>query len=91
MDSAPWEGRDRIARVLQTLLQRTDLSPEARASALESAAAVGSDFETANVLLQFVKAGPIDGALRAPFFRAAATINSAFERGRVLRRKTQSR
>src|SRR5262245_49223662 len=59
------------SRVLQTLLQRTDLSPEAHAGALESSAAIGSNFETASVLMQYVKSGPVEGPLRAPFFRAA--------------------
>jgi hypothetical protein len=34
--------------------------------------------------LQIVKQQPIEGTLRAPFFRAVDSIDSAFERGRVL-------
>jgi hypothetical protein len=34
--------------------------------------------------LQIAKAQPIEGALRAPFFRAVDSIGSTFERGRVL-------
>jgi hypothetical protein len=51
---------------------------------LTSAAGVNSDFELASFLLQLVKQQPIEGALRAPFFRAVDSIDSAFERGRVL-------
>ena len=43
-----------------------------------------SDFESASFLLQLVKQQPIEGTLRAPFFRAVDSIGSAFERGRVL-------
>jgi hypothetical protein len=66
------------------VLQRSDLSPEARVQALESAAGVTSDFEAAAILLQFVKDNAVEGAVRAAFFRAVSTIGSAFERGRVL-------
>ena len=71
-------------RVLKAVLQRTDLSEQARVGALESAAAIESDFEAASFLLQFVKTSGVEGAARAPFFRAVASIDSAFERGRVL-------
>ena len=47
-------------------------------------AAIESDFEAASFLMQFVKTSGVEGAARAPFFRAVASIDSAFERGRVL-------
>ena len=51
---------------------------------LVSGSGVDSDFEAASFLLQLVKQQPIEGTLRAPFFRAVESIGSAFERGRVL-------
>jgi hypothetical protein len=51
---------------------------------LDSVAAVGSDFELATLLLEFVKGRSVEGALREPFFRAVDSIGSDFERGRVL-------
>ena len=60
-------------------------SPEpVRVAALESGAAIESDFEAASFLTEFVKISGVEGAARAPFFRAVASIDSAFERGRVL-------
>jgi len=52
---------------------------------LVSGASVKSDFEAASFLLQIAKQQPIEGSLRAPFFRAVDSINSSFERGRVLK------
>ena len=61
-------------RVLKAVLQRTDLSEPVRVAALESGAAIESDFEVASFLTQFVKTSGVEGAARAPFFRAVASI-----------------
>jgi hypothetical protein len=72
-------------RVLAAVAKRGDLSASALEGVLESAAAgLGSDFESASLLMQIADAHAIDGSLRDPFFRAAGTIASSFERGRVL-------
>jgi len=70
-------------RVLSALT-RSDSTPDNISALLDSSAAIGSDFEQASLLLDVVKAYPIEGPLRAPFFRVVDTIDSAFERGRVL-------
>ena len=70
--------------MLKALAERTDLTPETTAAMLTSGATVSSDFEAASFLLQLVKQHPIEGPLRAPFFRAVDSIGSGFERGRVL-------
>ena len=71
-------------RVLKALGERTDLTPETTTAMLVSGATVTSDFEAASFLLQLVSQQPIEGTLRAPFFRAVDSIGSGFERGRVL-------
>jgi beta-lactamase regulating signal transducer with metallopeptidase domain len=73
------------ARVLKALSERTDLGPDTTAAMVTSGAAVSSDFEAASFLLQVVKQYPVEGALRAPFFRAVESIDSSVERGRVLK------
>jgi hypothetical protein len=73
-------------RVLSAVMARPGAQPaETVAAVLESALGVDSDFESASLLVQVAKEQPIEGALRAPFFKAAAGIGSAHERGRVLR------
>jgi hypothetical protein len=66
------------------VLERSDLTPEVLTAALESAMLVRSDFETASFLLLLVRQNPVEGAVRAPFFKVASSIGSSFERGRVL-------
>jgi hypothetical protein len=70
-------------RVLSSLV-RADSSGDTIATMLDSAGAIGSDFEKATFLLDVTKGSTFEGPVRAPFFRAANTIGSAFERGRVL-------
>jgi hypothetical protein len=65
-------------------VSRSDAAPALLAGALERAQDVGSDFELATLLVEFVRDRSIEGPLREPFFRAADTIESNFERGRVL-------
>jgi beta-lactamase regulating signal transducer with metallopeptidase domain len=70
-------------RVLSALAARTDLAAETSASMLQSVTGLASDYETASFLLQMAK-NPVEGALRAPFFAAVESIDSGYERGRVL-------
>lgn len=70
-------------KVLSALSQRTDLSAETTGSMLQSVAAMSSDYETASFLLRVAK-GPVEGAARAPFFAAVESVDSSYERSRVL-------
>ena len=63
---------------------RADPSPETLATMLDPSIAIDSDFEQASFLIDVAKSQPIDGPLRAPFFKGVDTIESSFERGRVL-------
>jgi hypothetical protein len=51
---------------------------------LDAAAQIGSDHELARLLVRVAERYPIDDALRPAFLRAADTIDSEHERGRVL-------
>ena len=51
---------------------------------LDPSLAIDSDFEQASFLIDVAKSQPIDGPLRAPFFKGVDTISSSYERGRVL-------
>jgi len=70
-------------RVLQALGQRTDLSNDSLAAMLTAAGEMSSDYESAQFLLKFATR-PIEGPLRATFFRAVDGLQSSYERGRVL-------
>ena len=70
-------------RVLGELVSGGAATPETVAGALDSALEIASDFEQASLLLALLKHYSIEG-VRAPFFRAVDTIDSPFERGRVL-------
>ena len=48
---------------------------------LDPSIAIDSDFEQASFLIDVAKSQPIDGPLRAPFFKGVDTIDSSFERG----------
>ncbi len=63
---------------------RADPSPETLATMLDPSIAIDSDFEQASFLIDVAKSQSIDGPLRAPFFKGVDTIDSSFERGRVL-------
>ena len=63
---------------------RADPSPETLATMLDPSIAIDSDFEQASFLIDIAKSQPIDGPLRAPFFKGVDSISSSFERGRVL-------
>jgi beta-lactamase regulating signal transducer with metallopeptidase domain len=70
-------------RVLGELVSSGAATPETLGGALDSALEIGSDFEQASLLLAILKQHSIE-AVRAPFFRAVDSIDSPFERGRVL-------
>jgi hypothetical protein len=70
-------------RVLQALTDRGDNSGETMAAMLSSVNQSGSDYETAQFLLKFLKR-PLDASLRDAFFRAVNSLGSTYERGRVL-------
>jgi hypothetical protein len=69
-------------RVLDAAVS-ADQSPVTLKAALD-AATMSSDFESASLLLDIVKAHPIDDSLRPSFFKVVEGISSDFERGRVL-------
>ncbi|HXW08362.1 MAG TPA: M56 family metallopeptidase [Vicinamibacterales bacterium] len=71
-------------RVL-TALARSTPDEATTAAMLESAGTIGSDFEQASLLLEIAGQQPIEGVLRAPFFKAVEGLDSSFERGRVLK------
>jgi hypothetical protein len=70
-------------RVLASVLQR---SPDAATleAALASAATIGSAYETGTFLHEVLKAGNIEGPVRAPFFKVASAVNSGYEKGQLL-------
>ena len=70
-------------RVLAALASRTDLGAPTTAAMLKSAARMSSNYEAAEFLLQ-VSRNSIEGPQRAPFFAAVESIDSSYERGRVL-------
>ena len=70
-------------RVLAALAGRNDLGAQTTAAMLKSATRISSNFEAAEFLLQ-VSRNSIEGQQRAPFFAAVESIDSSYERGRVL-------
>ena len=77
-------GSDYECRRVVTAVVRADPSPETLATMLDPSIAIDSDFEQATFLIDMAKSQSIDGPLRAPFFKGVDTINSSYERGRVL-------
>jgi beta-lactamase regulating signal transducer with metallopeptidase domain len=73
-------------RVLTSILTNADASLEARKAVLDAAAAMESDFEKASLLVSFLEKTPaLDQVLHDPFFRVVDSIDSSFERSRVLK------
>ena len=70
-------------RALKSVLSR---SPDAATVEAALAAAVGmsSDYETGTFLHEVLKAGDIEGSVRAPFFKVASSLTSGYEKGRLL-------
>ena len=75
---------DYECRRVVSAVVRADPSPETLATMLDPSIAIDSDFEQASFLIDLAKSQPIDGPLRAPFFKGVDTISSSYERGRVL-------
>ena len=74
-----------LRRVLSSALKtRVASNPGLLANLLETSQSIESDFEEATLLIDVVKAESIDGAARAPFFKALGTVESDFEHRRVL-------
>ena len=71
-------------RVVGAVMDRTDLSADARKGLLAGAADIDSDFECATALIAFANKLGVDAATADPFFAAVRTIDSAFETKRVL-------
>jgi hypothetical protein len=71
-------------RVLSGVLKTGDR--DAMAPAIDAASKIGSDYESASLLLETLAIAPPEGALRDPFFRAVTGLSSsAYEMGRVLK------
>ena len=77
---------DYSRRVYATaLIERGNLSSAQLAKLLsQNAASMASDYEKATLLIQVLKQGLPDAAVRAAFFEMANTLSSDYERGRVL-------
>ena len=72
-------------RVLSAVVSDTQPSDQAfLEAALNAAAAMQSDYETASFLHDVLKQNGLEGAARAPFFKTVASLSSGYERGRVL-------
>lgn len=72
-------------RVLSSLLKRADNSDEVQARLLQSASEIESDFELASFLVSFAKKYPdMNAAMRESFMKAADSIESEHEYGRVM-------
>jgi hypothetical protein len=72
-------------RVLTSILKRSDNSDDVQARLLQAASTIDSDFELASFLVSFAKAYPeMSPALRETFMKAADSIESEHEYGRVM-------
>jgi beta-lactamase regulating signal transducer with metallopeptidase domain len=72
-------------RVLTSILKRADNSDDLRTRLLQSASTIESDFELASFLVSFAKVYPeMSPALREAFMKAADSIDSEHEYGRVM-------
>ena len=72
-------------RVLTSLLKRADNSEEVQARLLQSASGIESDFELASFLVSFAAKYPdMSPATRDAFMKAADTVESEHEYGRVM-------
>jgi len=72
-----------MRRVYAAALKRGPVNAAILSSMLDASRGIESDYEQAELLVQIVKQQPIDGA-RAQFFTALGTIDSSYERSRVL-------
>jgi hypothetical protein len=80
---------DYECRRVVSAVVRADPSPDTLATILDPSLAIDSDFEQASFLVDVAKSQPIEGPLRAPFFKGVDSITSSFERSRVLQAVTK--
>jgi beta-lactamase regulating signal transducer with metallopeptidase domain len=73
-----------MRRVYASALKRGPVKAAILGSMLEASRGIDSDYEQAELLTQVVKQQPIDSA-QAQFFAAVETIESGYERSRVLK------
>jgi hypothetical protein len=72
-------------RVLTSILKRSDNPDDVQVRLLEAASTIDSDFELASFLVSFAKVYPeMSAALRETFMKAADSIESEHEYGRVM-------
>ena len=72
-------------RVLSSILKRADNSEEVQKSLLQAASGIESDFELASFLVAFAAKYPdMSTAMRESFMKAADSIDSEHEYGRVM-------
>jgi hypothetical protein len=68
---------------VESALAPNEISAEALADLVASAAPIKSDYEKATFLLEAMKHYRSDARLRTAFMETARTIGSEYERGRV--------
>ena len=72
-------------RVLTSILKRGDNPDDVQARLLQAASTIQSDFELATFLVSFAKVYPeMSPAMRETFMKAADSIDSEHEYGRVM-------
>ena len=72
-------------RVLSSILKRADNSEEVQKALLQASSGIGSDFELASFLVAFAAKYPdMSTAMRESFMKAADSIDSEHEYGRVM-------
>jgi beta-lactamase regulating signal transducer with metallopeptidase domain len=72
-------------RVLTSILKRSDNSDDVQSRLLQAASTIDSDFELASFLVSFAKVYPdMSPALRETFMKAADSVESEHEYGRVM-------
>jgi beta-lactamase regulating signal transducer with metallopeptidase domain len=72
-------------RVLTSILKRSDNPDDVQGRLLQAASAIESDFELASFLVSFAKVYPeMSSSLRESFLKAADSIESEHEYGRVM-------
>ena len=76
-----------MRRVYSAAVKRGPLENALLGSMLDASRSINSDYELASLLVQVVKQQSIDQA-RTPFFATLASVDSAYERGRVLQALT---
>ncbi len=78
------DSDEAVRRVLASVLERRGLDRETSVKALEAARSVSSDYELWTFLADFLEVYPRAEALPEEFDRLLETMDSEFERGKVL-------